>query len=207
MSDDVWGLVGAERRALVDDLATLTTDQWELPSLAPGWTVHDVAAHLVDNARTTPFGLVIAMARAKGDFDRQNDNGLAAARGATPAETLDRLRAVTDRRTGPPTWLASLESRLVEEIAHGEDIRRAVGLVRSYPPEALHAAIAYQARTKDAMGGGRSLAERVTLVADDTDLRLGHGPELRGPALALLMVLTGRLHVRDKVHGPGTVWT
>ncbi len=203
MSHDIWDLVGDERRALVADLAALPAEQWELPSLAPGWTVHDVAAHLVDNARTTPVGLLVAMARAKGDFDRQNDAGVAAARGATPEETLERLRAVTDRRTGPPTWLAALESRLVEEIAHGEDIRRAVGLVRDHPPESVEAAIRYQARTKDAFGGGRSLAERVTLVADDSDLRLGEGPQLRGPALGLLMVLTGRHHARGDLHGPG----
>lgn len=203
MTHDVWPLVRAERRALVDDLAHLTPQQWELPSLAPGWTVHDVAAHLVDNARTTPFGLVRAMARAKGDFDRQNANGVAAARGATPAETLDRLRAVTDRRTGPPTWLAAVESRLVEEVAHGEDIRRAVGIVRAHPARTLDAAIRYQAGTKDALGGARSVAERVSLVADDTGLRLGDGPELHGPALALLMLLTGRGHALDELHGPG----
>jgi len=203
MSDDVWDLVRTERRALVADLATLPAEQWETPSLAQGWTVHDVAGHLVTNARVTPFGLVVAMARAKGDFDRQNDAGVAGGRGDSPAQTLERLRAVTDRRTGPPTWLAPLESRLVEEVAHGEDIRGAVGISRDYPTAAVVPAIRYQARTKDSLGGGRSLAERVTLVCEDADLRLGDGPELRGSALALLMVLTGRRHALESLHGPG----
>lgn len=203
MSKAVWDLVHAERRALVADLATLPAEQWETPSLAKGWTVHDVAGHLVTNARTTPFGLVAAMVRAKGDFDRQTDAGVVAGRGDSPAQTLDRLRAVTDRRTGPPTWLAAVESRLVEEVAHGEDIRRAVGITRDYPVEAVTPAIRYQAKTKDSIGGRRSLAERVTLVTDDADLRLGDGPELRGTALALLMVLTGRTHALEDLHGPG----
>ena len=36
--------------ALVDDLAGLSAAQWQAPSLADGWTVHDVAAHLVNLA-------------------------------------------------------------------------------------------------------------------------------------------------------------
>jgi len=55
---DVWPLVHAERHALVDDLSRLTDEQWRTPSLCEGWTVHDVAAHLVGNAgRITVPGL------------------------------------------------------------------------------------------------------------------------------------------------------
>lgn len=207
-AQDVWSLVLAERLALVEDLTALDENQWKSQSLAAGWSIHDVAAHLIDNARTTPLGLVRAMLAARGDFDRQNQNGLEAARGANPAATLAALRDVATRRTGPPTWLAALESRLVEEIAHGEDIRRPLGIRRDYPRAALTAAIGYQARTKEAMGGAKSLADQFTLVADDADLRLGSGPELRGPALALLLALTGRARYEphpaiEQLSGPG----
>lgn len=131
---DVWQLVHAERRALVEDLAQITDEQWASPSLCGGWTVHDVAAHLVDNARTTRLGIIAAMVRARFDFDRQNDAGVAREQGATPAETLDRLRAVAGRRTTPP---APLDSRLVEEVVHGEDVRRPLGLRRDYPVESV----------------------------------------------------------------------
>ena len=121
---DVWELVRAEREALIDDLAGLTDEQWETPSWCGGWTVHDVAAHLVDNARTTRVGIVVAMVRARFDFDRQNDQGVAREKGATPADTLQRLRDVAGRKTTPP---APLDSRLVEEVVHGEDVRRPLG--------------------------------------------------------------------------------
>ncbi|AKT50662.1 maleylpyruvate isomerase family mycothiol-dependent enzyme [Arsenicicoccus sp. oral taxon 190] len=186
---DTWTLVHAERHALIDDLATLDDEQWESDSLAAGWTVHDVAAHLVDNAMATPLGLVVAMARARFDFDRQNANGVAAHKGATPAQTLARLRQVADRTSGPPVALAS---RLVEEIAHGEDIRRPLGIVRAYPAEAVCAAVEHQVRTPEALGGAKKLAGRVRLVADDADLAVGSGPEVRAPALELLMLTTGR---------------
>lgn len=200
---DLWRLVHDERQALIDDLALVPAADWERPSLAAGWTVHDVAAHLVDNALTTPWRLIRAMAGARFDFDRQNANGIAAARGASPAQTLDRLRAVADRTSGPPTRLAPLPSRLVEEVAHGEDIRGALGLQRDYPVEALIPAIRYLARTPQSVGGGRELAGRVTLVATDADLRVGVGPELRGPAVALLLWLSGRSHRADELSGPG----
>lgn len=197
---DVWSLVHAERHALIADLAALTPEQWETPSLAEGWTVHDVAAHLVDNARTTPLRLMKAMARARLDFDRQNAAGVAAEKGAFPTETLSRLRAVADRTTGPP---APLASRLVEEVAHGEDIRRPLGLRRNYPAEAVTAAIGYQVRTPEALGGAKRLAGRVRLVADDADLAAGSGPEVRGSALELLMLTTGRPWRAGSLHGPG----
>lgn len=200
---EVWALVHAERRALVDDLGGLTAQQWDAPSLAPGWSVHDVAAHLVDNALTTPFGLLRAMVQALGDLDRQNAAGIAAQRGATPQQTLARLREVVGRTSGPPTWLASLESRLVEEVAHGEDIRAALGIRRDYPADTLAGAARYQARTPDAIGGARSVARAVRLVADDTDLRVGDGPQVRGPALAIVLLLSGRRHAVAELHGPG----
>ncbi|MBD2759524.1 maleylpyruvate isomerase family mycothiol-dependent enzyme [Yimella sp. cx-573] len=200
---EIWTLVHAERHALIDDLSLLTAAQWEVDSLSAGWSVHDVAAHLVDNALATPFGLVKAMAKARFDFDRQNANGVAAQRGSTPAATLDRLHAVADRTTGPPEKLAALASRLVEEIAHGEDIRRPLGLTRAYPPEAVGAAIDYQLSAPDKFGGAKSIGEHVRLVATDTDFTAGQGPEVRAPALELLMLTTGRQPREGSLDGPG----
>ncbi|MGE9782543.1 maleylpyruvate isomerase family mycothiol-dependent enzyme [Janibacter sp. G368] len=200
---DVWDRVHAERRALADDLEQLTDEQWRTASLCDGWSVHDVAAHLVANALATPFGLVRGMVRARGNFERMTQEGVDRHRGATPRETLRRLREVAARRTGPPTRLAPLESRLVEEVVHGEDIRRPLGLGHDYAPEAVEGALRYQARTPASVGGSRETAARVTLRATDLDLTLGDGPEVRGPALALLLVIAGRGVATADLDGPG----
>ncbi|MGW1934723.1 maleylpyruvate isomerase family mycothiol-dependent enzyme, partial [Streptomyces sp. NPDC001919] len=92
MTDDVWTLVHAERAALIGDLARLDDEQWRRPSLCAGWTVHDVLAHLVDNARATRLGFLAGLVRARFDFDRLNTRGVERERGVTPAETLDRFR-------------------------------------------------------------------------------------------------------------------
>lgn len=197
---DIWPLVHAEREALIHDLAQLTDDQWTTPSLCEGWSVHDVAAHLVDNAKATGPGLVWAMVRARFDFDRQNDQGMRRERGATPGETLGRLREVAGRTTGPPV---SLDSRLVEEVLHGEDIRRPLGVRHGYAPEAVVRSLDYQVRTSVAMGGGRQIAAKVGLRATDADIAIGEGPEVTGPAVSLLMVISGRGTALADLDGPG----
>ncbi|MGX1955587.1 maleylpyruvate isomerase family mycothiol-dependent enzyme [Streptomyces anulatus] len=196
----VWRMVHAERAALADDLARLDAEQWDAPSLCEGWTVHDVAAHLVDTARTTRIGFVAGLARARFDFDRQNACGVERERGASPQETLERLRWVASRTTTPP---APLDTRLVEEVVHGEDIRRAVGLVRSYPQEAVVRALRLQARTPASFGGAKELVARVRLTATDADLSIGEGPDVTGPALSLLLVVSGRRAALGELDGPG----
>jgi len=197
---DVWSMVHAERAALIDDLKDLDNQQWEEPSLCAGWTVHDVAAHLVDTARTTRLGFVAGLARARFDFDRQNARGVEHERGASPHETLERLVQVASRRSTPP---APLDTRLVEAVVHGEDIRRPLGLTRSYPREAVVRSLRLQARTPASFGGAKELVARVRLTATDADVSIGDGPEVSGTALSLLLAVSGRRVALDDLHGPG----
>lgn len=200
MAEDVWPMVHAERAALIDDLAHLDDEQWREPSLCEGWTVHDVAAHLVGTARTTRLGFVVGLVRARFDFHRQNARGVERERGASPQETLERLRQVASRRSTPP---APLDSRLVEEVVHGEDIRRPLGLSRSYPQEAVVRSLRLQARIPAAFGGAKELTARLRLTATDADLSIGDGPEVSGTALSLLLAISGRAAALDDLDGPG----
>ncbi|MFD3662970.1 maleylpyruvate isomerase family mycothiol-dependent enzyme [Streptomyces sp. NPDC058659] len=193
-------MVHAERAALIEDLARLDDRQWEQPSLCDGWTVHDVVAHLVDTYRTTRLGFVLGLARARFDFDRQNSAGVARERGTTPQETLERLRRVAARTSTPP---APLDSRLVEEVVHGEDIRRPLGLTRTYPPESVARSLRLQTRTPASFGGAKELMTRVRLTATDADLTVGTGPEASGPALSLLLAVSGRRVALGDLTGPG----
>ncbi|MFI5801405.1 maleylpyruvate isomerase family mycothiol-dependent enzyme [Streptomyces sp. NPDC051561] len=200
MTDDVWARVHTERAALIEDLTHLQAEQWDEPSLCDGWTVHDVVAHLVDSARTTRTGFVVGMVRARFDFDRQNEDGVRRERGATPAQTLERLREVAPRTSAPP---APLDTRFVEEVVHGEDIRRPLGLTRAYPQEAVTRALRLQTRTSASFGGAKELTSRVRLAATDADVAIGSGPEVTGPALALLLAVSGRHAVLGELAGPG----
>jgi uncharacterized protein (TIGR03083 family) len=197
---EVWPLVHAERAALVDDVSALDDEQWQERSLCPGWTVHDVAAHLLDSARTTRVGFVVAMVRSRFDFDRCNAEGVQRWRGSSPGETLSWLRESVTRTSTPPV---PLDSRLVEEVVHGEDIRRPLGLSHAYEPEAVVRALHLQARTPARFGGGKELLDRVRLSAVDADVSIGQGLEVEGPVLSLLLAVCGRRVAVDDLHGPG----
>lgn len=199
---DVWPVVHAEREALTAFLESLDEKQWEKPSLCEGWSVHYVVAHLIDTAKTTRLNFMVGLAAARFDFDRQNAKGVARERGATPAQTLQRLRAVTGRTSTPP---GSRDTRLVEAFVHGEDIRRALGSSGDYPPLAVERAFRYQAKTPVSFGGGKQHISGLTLVADDADVSIGSGPVVSGPLVSLLLVASGRRAALADLNGPGVV--
>ena len=192
-------MVHAERHALIDDLEHLDDAQWETPSLCDGWTVHDVVAHLINTAKATRIGFLVDMARARFDFDLQNARGVKHERGASPHETLDRLRQAATLTSTPP---APIDTRLIEAVVHGEDIRRPLGLTRAYPQQAVVRSLRQQARTSASFGGAKELVARVRLTATDADLSIGDGPEVRGPALALLLAISGRQVALNELSGP-----
>ncbi len=44
---EIWAFVHGERRTLAAVLATLSAEEWAAESLCSGWTVKDVAAHVI----------------------------------------------------------------------------------------------------------------------------------------------------------------
>ncbi|QXJ23269.1 maleylpyruvate isomerase family mycothiol-dependent enzyme [Actinomadura graeca] len=198
--NEIWPVVHAEREALIRDLEDVPAERWSTPSLCPGWDVHDVVAHLAGDAKTTPLSFVLRFAAARFDFDRYNDAAVARERTDDPRRTLASFRAALHRTTGAP---APKATRLVEAFVHGEDVRRPLGLSRDYPVEPVVTALRHQLRTRVGIGGGKERAEGLHLVATDADLDVGEGPEVRGPALALLLALSGRPIRPDELTGPG----
>ncbi len=196
----VWPVVHEERRALIQDLEPLHPAQWKTPSLCPGWDVHDVLAHVIDSAKTTPLNFIRRMIASRLDFDRDNAVGVEREKTEDPAKTLVQLDAVLSRTSGPPAGLAT---RLVEAFVHGEDIRRPLGLHRAYPAIHVATAIDYQVRTTTKMGGGKEIAAGWRLVATDTPFEHGDGPVVEGPAIALLLAVSGRPVAESELSGPG----
>lgn len=199
-ASSVWPAVHEERRALIRDLENLPASQWLAPSLCPGWDVHDVLSHLVDTAKTTRLGFLRRMVAARMDFDRDNAVGVFRERAQDPEITLAAFRSVQSRTSGPPVPLAT---RLVEAVVHGEDIRRPLGIVRRYPLEPVLAAMQHQLKTTVKIGGGRELADGLRLIATDAAFEHGTGEDVSGPAVALLLAVSGRPVRKDELDGRG----
>lgn len=197
---DVWPVVHAERRSLLDDLEDVRSDSWSTPSLCPGWDVHDVLAHLVDDAKTTRLGFVRNLVAARFDFDRCNAAGVSREKCDDPALTRERFSEVLDRTTSAP---APRATRLVEVFVHGEDIRRPLGIAHDYPVDAVLTALQHQLRTTTGQGGGKERAQGLMLIPTDGSLHLGEGEEVRGSTIALLLAVSGRPTRAGEIAGPG----
>jgi uncharacterized protein (TIGR03083 family) len=196
---DIWPTIHAERRALAEDLDGLTREQWGTASLSAGWTVHDVLAHLLVLAGMTPFKFVTRFVGAGFNFARYADQGIAREQRIDPTRTLAAFRAAQNRTTAPPgppeTWIG-------EHIIHGEDIRRSLGITRTYPMDALLVTLDFYQRSQPIIGG-RDRVAGLTLRATDADHSVGSGPEVAGPALDLALAATGRRAGWAALAGPG----
>jgi uncharacterized protein (TIGR03083 family) len=196
---EIWPTVHAERKSLADDLRELSTKDWGRPSLCDDWTVRDVLAHMTSAAKLTPPAFFGQMIGSGFNFDKIQEKGVAAQRGATPAETLANFESVLTSVKHPPgpnqTWLG-------EVIVHSEDIRRALSIQHRYPTDALVTVADFYKGSNLLIGSKRRISG-LTLLATDAEWSHGTGPEVAGPILSLVMAMTGRKAADDDLTGEG----
>lgn len=199
MGADIWSEVHAERKALAADLRELSSEDWARPSLCSDWTVRDVLAHMTSAAKLTPPAFFGKMIGSGFSFDKVQEQGVAAQRGATPADTLANFESVLTSVKHPPgptpTWLG-------EVIVHSEDIRRALGIQHAYPTDAV-VQVADFFKGSNLLIGSKRRISGLTLRATDAEWSHGTGPEVSGPILSLVMAMTGRKVAADDLTGAG----
>ncbi|PPJ33541.1 hypothetical protein C5E45_04005 [Nocardia nova] len=197
--EDIWAMVRAERTALADDLAGLDEQQWDRPTLCGEWTVSDVVAHLTAAATIGRFRWLRSVLGARFDFDKHNDRRLAEHRGATPAETLARFRAVATSTLAPSGHTAAW---LGEVVVHAQDIRRPLGLSGTPSVKAATVVARFYAGRNFTVSS-RSRIERLRLEATDGPFATGAGSLVVGSTIALTMAMAGRITYCDDLSGPG----
>lgn len=199
MTTDPWEQVHAARRALADDLAGLTDDQWHHATLCPKWNVEDVVAHLAA-AASVGFGAWLrSMLFAGLRPSVHNQRRLAEHRGATPEETLARFRAVIDSTVAPTS---DIPAYLGEVLVHGEDIRGPLGF-DAYDDVAAWTSVAEFYVARDFAVNSRTKARGLHLKATDGPFEAGTGPDVYGPTMAIVMTLAGRPDYLGELRGKG----
>ncbi len=199
---ELWRHIHAERAALVATLTGLATEDWTHPTLCTGWTVHDVAAHVIASPQLGWRGTAAMSARNVGRgynamvFREVKRLGARETRESILAD-YDTYAAST--RHVPVT--TSVEP-LIDALVHHQDIVRPLGLARAMPPVAAVVA-ADRARRLSMLFGTRSLLRSVRMVATDVDWTRGKGPTISGPIQELLMICSGREPDRSLVTGDG----
>ncbi len=192
-------LVAAERRDLVTVLEQLTEEQWSAPSLCRGWRVREVVAHTTMPYRYGMVRLLVAMAKARGNFDRAADAcARADAQAMTDTELLDCLRDNVAHPWQPPR--SDPTAPLWHEVIHGLDITVALGLDRRVPDERI--AMLLGSVSPQSVGYFGANLDGIRLRADDHDWEYGAGDVVSGDAQHLLLVLTGRALPPGLLNGP-----
>jgi uncharacterized protein (TIGR03083 family) len=189
-TEQIWRYVDAERAALADLLSGLTEAQWSTPSVCPGWTVRDVAAHVISSPQAQMLPVLGGMIRARGDFNRFV---FEAARQAGAQYSGEEIVAQYRRYAGSrrhPIGTTPADP-LLDVLVHTQDICLPLGLTHEMPVEAA-AAAADRIWSKSFPFRARKRLAGLRLVASDIDWSVGEGEEIRGPISDLLLLLSGR---------------
>ena len=187
--DAVWRTIDAERAALASLLAGLDDAMWSTPSLCAGWTVRDVAAHVISSPQATLGSTVRAMVSARGDLDRALFAEARRHSARPTTQILDDFRRLAGSRRHPP-GTTHLEP-LLDVLVHTQDIAVPLGVEHPMPPVPCAVAAGRVWRLRYPFHARRRLTG-YRLVATDTDWSVGAGPPLEGTAGALLLLVTGR---------------
>ncbi|CAN5288221.1 maleylpyruvate isomerase family mycothiol-dependent enzyme [soil metagenome] len=196
---DLKRLATEERTSLLDVLRTLTPEQWATRSLCPGWTVREVAIHIIsyDDLSWPGLGLTFL----KGGPRVSSVNAVA----MRPYNDLsnDGVLDLIAKHLVPRGLTAGFGGgiALTDGTIHHQDIRRALNLRRTIPAERLRPVLdfALGAPTIPAKGNAKGLR----LVATDLDWEHGKGLAVTGPGEALLMATAGRPDALKDLAGPG----
>lgn len=194
---DAMVMATAERHELAEFLATLTSEEWDAPSLCTGWSVKDVVCHVISYEDLGTGALLARLAR--GRFLGANQIGVDKMRHLDSHEVLE---AIDTHLT--PKGLTSRGGGmigLVDGTIHHHDIRRALGRPRHIPEDRLLRVM------NNVPSNPRLFVWRrirgLHLRATDISWTHGNGPEVSGPAEALMMAMSGRSQALPELSGPG----
>jgi uncharacterized protein (TIGR03083 family) len=198
--EQLLAAIADERRTLADMFATFTDAQWATPSLCTGWTVREVAAHLLTPFRVSMPKMILGMIAAKGDFNKLADKVARRDAQLPTSEIISILRKNADSKFKPPG--NGYDAPLTDNIMHGLDIRRPLGIDRDIPADRLVAVLdgCMKAGSRKFFGND---VTGVTFNATDVGWTSGSGPAIEGKAEDMAMILCGRTAGFDRLTGDG----
>ena len=197
-----WAAIADRRRALAQLVEGRPDEDWERPSLCTEWRIRDVVAHVALTPHSPTVGaILLAAVRARGDFDRVNRDMARAYATRPPAELVADLRGSADSRRKPA--ITTLDNLLFDVLVHVQDVALPLGVECPPPPAAAREGVERVWRMGWPFWAKRKL-RGLRLEATDVDWTVGDGPVVRGPAQALLLLLTGRAAAAlPALAGPG----
>ncbi|MFO7590726.1 MAG: maleylpyruvate isomerase family mycothiol-dependent enzyme [Acidimicrobiia bacterium] len=185
-------------------LGELQDAEFDAMSLCEGWRVRDVVSHMVVGHTAPMSKILVEVAKngfsvPKGSFEISREYGSA----HSAAEIRDAWSAVArDHTRKGITKVISEKEGMVDLLIHHQDIRRPLGRPRTIPAERLTAAL----DALPTIGGFLKSKQRMRGLswrATDVDWTFGEGPEVSGPAEALILAASGRPAALPELSGDG----
>jgi uncharacterized protein (TIGR03083 family) len=194
----LWPEVRRQRYWLADRIETLDEAAWNSASWCKGWRVRDVLGHLVHLSEATQFSMGADIIRGGLRPDRALSRA-ACRLGNEPVPVLcQRLRVAADGRyhvLGSPAAVV-----LGEVLVHGSDVLRPLGMdIDSPPVDATMVLDTYWRLGRLAFHAAPHKGHR--LIATDCGWTRGHGPEIKGKAIDLLLFVANRRQVLPNLDG------
>jgi uncharacterized protein (TIGR03083 family) len=206
-------------------LAGLTDEQWQTPTALPGWTVHDVVAHIIGTESLlsgvpTPDVDVAGRDHVHNDIGALNERWVEHLRGESPEAMLAAYRDIISRRKATLTATSPEEWNTVTFTPAGPDSYGRFMRIRVFDCW-LHEQDIRQALDRPATDGelagpaGRTALDEMTASMGFVVGRLGKAPdgsrvalELTGPlARTIRVAVTGRAEVVDDFGGAAPTTT
>jgi uncharacterized protein (TIGR03083 family) len=190
--DQAWQAIDAQRIRLTDVLEQLSDEEWRQPSLCPGWTVRDVAAHLTLQQVGLGRGLleVPNLIKARGNLNRLIRDSARERSVLPPEQIIAQIRGMVGSRKH--NFGLTYRETLVDILVHSQDITIPLGRRLGMPADAA-ALAASRVWSKDMMFHAAKRLTGYRLTATDVPWSVGDGAEVQGPIASILLLLTGRL--------------
>jgi uncharacterized protein (TIGR03083 family) len=199
----LYALATANRLLAADLFDGLSAEQWRTPSLCTGWTVREVAAHLVPPAGGyTRRGLAWQVVRFRGDLDRMVDVTTRREARRPVAELVAALRERAGTELSAPVVGAA--GPMADTAIHLRDAARPLGLDVDPGPSAWLPVLDFLVSRPASRGFiPRDRLTGLRLTATDRGWSWGEGTEIRGAGEALALAVAGRQVVLPELDGPG----
>ncbi|HYX94114.1 MAG TPA: maleylpyruvate isomerase family mycothiol-dependent enzyme [Geodermatophilus sp.] len=204
-AEAVYRIATDNRLLAADMFADLTPEQWRTPSLCAGWTIREVAAHLLEPLETevNTLTLLAYLVRYRGSLDRMVDDTARTVAARPTDELVSGLRERASTRLAPPV-IGPL-GPMTDTCIHLRDAARPLGLDVCPPPASWRPALDFLV-SKPARRGfiPRERLVGLRLIATDQDWQHGEGSEIHGSSEAIAMAVSGRSAALADLAGPGT---
>lgn len=208
--DELWTAIDSQRLRTVALLRELSPADWDHASLCEGWRVRDVAAHLTMQQMTVGDALK-GLLRHPAGLGSMNHMISALAVSEANRRTPDELISAISGMVGSRRHNVGVTAyeTLIDIVIHGQDIAIPLGRRLEVPADtaattATRVWASLPTRKVRMLGVFKPVPYRsYRLVATDVEWTVGEGPEIRGPILAILLLLTGRTAGYADLAGPG----